>query len=118
MPKMSEISQENCVKIQVLHEQEATKVTKGYCEDCRMFVIANEPKSVRQPVTTSCLDHKLVSGFLKDMRKTPSNLAAAVPEETGITISALTTRKRLAVVGLRGCKTLKKSLLSKGNKIT
>lgn len=130
MPKISEISLENRVKIQVLHEQgksqkEIAKIVK--CSRCAVQSAlkrfaetgthANKPKSGRKRVTTSRLDRKLVRESLKDRKKTSSNLAGALSEETRTKISARTARRRLAEAGLRGCKARKKPWLSEGNKI-
>lgn len=129
MPKRNEISIENRVKIQLLHEQgktqkEIAKLVK--CSRCavqsaiKRFVEtgshANKPRTGRKRVTTSRQDRKLIRESVKDRKKTSSELAVALTEETGHPISARTARRRLVEAGLKGCKARKKPWLSADNK--
>lgn len=129
MPKNSEISLENRVKIQILHEQgksqkEIAKLVK--CSRCAVQSAikrfaqtgthANKQRTGRKRVTTKREDRKLIRESMKDRKKTSSELAAALSEETGKAISARTARRRLGEAGLKGCKARKKPWLSEANK--
>lgn len=129
MPKQSEISFEIRVKIQLLHEQGKTQKEIAKLVKCSRCAVqsaikrfaetgthANKPRTGRNRVTTSREDRKLIRESVKDRKKTSSELAAALTEETGKSISARTARRRLVEAGLKGCKARKKPWLSQENK--
>lgn len=67
-------------------------------------------------MTTSRQDRKLIRESVKNRKKTASELAAALTEETGTLISTQTARRRLTEAGLKGYKARKKPWLSVENK--
>lgn len=77
---------------------------------------SNRKRTGRKRITTNREDRKLIRESLKNWRKTSSQLAAVFTEETGISISARTVRRRLIQNGLKGCKARKKPWLSEKNK--
>lgn len=129
MPKKNELTLEQRVQIQVLHEQGKSQVQISKTVKCsrRAVQLAIErfvatgshlsrPKSGRKRITTDREDRKLVRESLKNRKKTSSELAAELSTEVNKTISARTTRRRLQEAGLKGCKARKKPWLSDNNK--
>lgn len=129
MPKTSELSLENRVKIQLLHEQGKSQVEISRTVKCSRRAVqltlerfaatgthSDRPRTGRKRVTTDREDRKLVRESLKNRKKKSSELAAEFSVASNKTISARTTRRRLQEAGLKGCKARKKPLLSDNNK--
>lgn len=131
MPKKSELSDVQRIKIQLLHEQKKSQVEIANIVKCSRCAVqsaikrfadtgshTNKPRTGRKRVTTERQDRKLIRESLKNRKKTSSELAAALSEEIGYPISARTARRRLGDAGLKGCKARKKPWLSEKNKKT
>lgn len=129
MPKRSEISLENRIKIKLLHENGKSQKEIAKLVECSRCAVqsaikrfaqtgshSNKPRTGRKRITTKREDRKLVRESIKNRKKTSSELAAALSEEAGKPISARTARRRLGEAGLKGCKARKKPWLSVANK--
>lgn len=129
MPKVSELSHEKRIKIQLLYGQGKSQVAISKLVKCSRCAVqsaikrfketgshANKPRTGRKRVTTARQDRQLIRESVKDRKKTSSQLAAALSEEAGKPISARTARRRLVAAGLKGCKARKKPWLTQNNK--
>lgn len=129
MPKTKEVSVEDRVKIQLLHEQGKSQVEIANFVKCSRCAVqsairrfaetgsyTNRPKTGRKRFTSGRQDNYLIFKSLKDRKKTSSVLAAELSEAIGKPISARTVRRRLVGKLLKGCKARKKPWLSEANK--
>lgn len=129
MPKKNELSLEQRVQIQLLHEQGKSQVEISKTVKCSRQSVqyaierfaatgshSNRHRTGRKRITTDREDRKLMRESLKNRKKCSSDLAADFSFEINRPISARTTRRRLQEVGLKGCKARKKPWLSQNNK--
>lgn len=129
MPKTSELSLAERVKIQLLFEEgkNQTQIAKEVkCSRCAVQNAikrysqtgshVNREKSGRKKITTPREDRFLIRSSLKNRKKTSSELASELSKDRGKKISSRTVRRRLGEVGLKGCKARKKPWLSEKNK--
>lgn len=129
MPKKNELSSEQRVQIQLLHEQGKSQVEISKTVKCSRRSVqyaierfsatgshSNRHRTGRKRITTDREDRNLVRESLKNRKKTSSDLSAEWSVEIKKTISSRTTRRRLQDAGLKGCKARKKPWLSENNK--
>ncbi|CAG9565363.1 unnamed protein product [Danaus chrysippus] len=129
MPKKSELSAEQRLRIKILHEQGMSQVKiarEVKCSRCAVqYAInrfketgthENRPRTGRRKVTTEREDRLLIRQSLQNRKKTALELAAALSEAKGSSVSVYTVRRRLLKAGLKGFKARKKPWLSEHNK--
>lgn len=129
MPKKSELSAEQRLRIKILHEQGMSQVKiarEVKCSRCAVqYAInrfketgthENRPRTGRRKVTTEREDRLLIRQSLQNRKKTALELAAALSEAKGSSVSVYTVRRRLLKAGLKECKARKKPWLSEHNK--
>lgn len=129
MAKRRQLSVEDRVKIQLLHEQGKSQVEIANLVKCSRCAVQsairrfadtgsyrNRPKTGRKRLTSGRQDNYLIFKSLKDRKKTSSVLAAELSETIGKPISARTVRRRLVGKRLKGCKARKKPFLSEVNR--
>lgn len=129
MPKRNELSLDQRVQIQLLHEQGKSQVEISKTVKCSRRSVQyaierfaatgshrNRHRTGRKRITTDREDRRLLRESLKNRKKTSSDLAAELSMEIKRPISTRTTRRRLQEAGLKGCKARKKPWLSDNNK--
>lgn len=76
----------------------------------------NRPKNGRKRKTTARNDRLLQRMCLRNRKRTSEQLAGDLLEESNVTISARTIRRRLTEFGLKGCKPRHKPYLTQEHK--
>ncbi|KAF9816152.1 hypothetical protein SFRURICE_003703 [Spodoptera frugiperda] len=124
MPKRNELSSENRVEVQLLHEQGKSQVEISKTVKCsrlslqfaiqRFYAIRshqNRPRTGRKRITTDRQGRQLPRESLKNRKKISSELAAELSEQNKESISARTTCRRLQEADSKGCNARKKPWL-------
>lgn len=129
MPKITELSADQRLKIKILSEQGMSQVNiarEVKCSRCAVQYALkrfeetgsyqNRPRTGRKKITTVREDRLLIRQSLQDRKKTALDLAASLSEAKGQLVGVHTVRRRLRQAGLKGCKARKKPWLSERNK--
>ncbi|KAF2881263.1 hypothetical protein ILUMI_24908 [Ignelater luminosus] len=129
MPKIRELSENECDQIFILHREKRTQVEIAQLMKCSRFAVQlaikryqdtdlhkTKPRTGRPKVTTTAQGQFLKINYLKDKHNTSSDLRNELSEAMGADISSRTVRRHLQGVGLKGCKARRKPWLSMRNK--